>query len=170
MAATPSTRPGLHCFLSIFLYFFLYIYVTSAAINTLPWFPKEWSSPHGMLQPRFHTWIFYLAVTHNFGHNHSWCWAGIRCYGFCLWVPNEVRDFSLMPINPDWGISCIPKRDPAAPSWFDGKKLSGHCLTLNLTLPRLGLSVWHFGAILVSAHSGGTYLGQETLFSGMIFK
>lgn len=74
---------------------------------------------------------FYLAMTHNFGHSHSRCWAGIRCYGLCLWVPNEVRGFSLTPINPGWGISCIPKRDPAAPSWFDGKKLSGHWLTLN---------------------------------------
>lgn len=74
---------------------------------------------------------FCLSVMYNFGHSHSWCWAGIRCYGFCLRVPNEVRGFSLTPINPHWGISCIPKRDPAAPSLFDGKNLSGHCLALN---------------------------------------
>lgn len=70
----------------------------NAAINMLPWFPEEWFAPHRMLQPWrvVSNMNFYLAMTHNFGHN----WAGIRCYGFCLWVPNEVRGFSSIPINP----------------------------------------------------------------------
>lgn len=66
-----------------------------AAINIPPWFPKEWSSPHRMLQPQraVSNMIFYLAMPHHFGQSHSWCWAGIRCYGFCFWVPNELRVF-----------------------------------------------------------------------------
>lgn len=47
----------------------------NAAINILPWFPKEWSSPHRMLQPWrvVSNMNFYLAMTYNFGHSYSWC-------------------------------------------------------------------------------------------------
>lgn len=54
-------------------------------------------------------------MTHSFGRSCRWCWTGIRCYGSCLQVPNEVRGIVLTPVNPDQGIICIPKRDTADP-------------------------------------------------------
>lgn len=81
----------------------------------------------GLFQP----WFFYLAMVHSIGHNCLPCWTGIRCYGFCLQVPNEVRGIVWAPINPDWVVICIPKTDTAGPTVFDEKKLSGQCLALN---------------------------------------
>lgn len=112
--------------------FFLYRW-TALHKSLFPCWPKEQSSYHRMLQPWrvISTASFYLAMTYRFGHNCSWCWTGIMCYGFCLQVPNEVRGIVLTPINPDWVIICIPKRDTADPTLCDKKKLSGQCLALN---------------------------------------
>lgn len=112
--------------------FFLYRW-TALHKSLFPCWPKEQSSHHRMLQPWrvISTASFYLAMTYSFGHNCSWCWTGIMCCGFCLQVPNEVRGIVLTPINPDWVIICIPKRDTADPTWCDKKKLSGQCLALN---------------------------------------